>query len=246
MANYRNIHMSFWTDAKVVDDFTTEDRYMYLWCLTNPHTNLCGCYEVSIKQMANETGHSPEMAEHILKRLEEAHQVLKYDKVTKELLLMNWSRHNWSASEKLNKPLLETIQKVKSDEFRLYLAGCYNDRNGVVQVDIPTAQPPKEKPAVVRHQRGEHGYVTLSDAEFARLQKDIGDQELSRCIAYIDESAKISGNKNKWKDWNMVIRKCNREGWGMGRQPRAQVPSKSEAALGNLQALHKQYAEEGA
>ncbi|MFR8334921.1 MAG: hypothetical protein ACLU9S_23255 [Oscillospiraceae bacterium] len=29
---------------------------MYLYCMTNPHTNLCGCYEVSIKQMANETG----------------------------------------------------------------------------------------------------------------------------------------------------------------------------------------------
>lgn len=57
MASYRNISMDFWTDSKVVDDFTPEDRYIYLYCMTNPHTNLCGCYEVSIKQIANETGY---------------------------------------------------------------------------------------------------------------------------------------------------------------------------------------------
>lgn len=51
MASYRNISMDFWTDSKVVDDFTPEDRYIYLYCMTNPHTNLCGCYEVSIKQI---------------------------------------------------------------------------------------------------------------------------------------------------------------------------------------------------
>lgn len=58
MANYRNISMDFWQDSKVVDDFTPEDRYMYLYCMTNPHTNLCGCYEISVKQMANETGYT--------------------------------------------------------------------------------------------------------------------------------------------------------------------------------------------
>ena len=30
MAVYRTIHISFWTDTKVVDDFTPEDKYFYL------------------------------------------------------------------------------------------------------------------------------------------------------------------------------------------------------------------------
>ena len=46
MAIYRNVSMSFWTDSKVADDFTAEDRYFYLYLFTNPHTNLCGCYEI--------------------------------------------------------------------------------------------------------------------------------------------------------------------------------------------------------
>ena len=52
MAKGRLISTNFWMDGKVEDDFTPEDKYAYLWCLTNPHTNLCGCYEVSIKPVS--------------------------------------------------------------------------------------------------------------------------------------------------------------------------------------------------
>ena len=101
MASYRNISMDFWTDSKVVDDFTPEDRYIYLYCMTNPHTNLCGCYEVSIKQIANETGYNNDSVERLLKRLDSAHNVIRYSAQTKELLILNWCRYNWSTSEKL-------------------------------------------------------------------------------------------------------------------------------------------------
>ena len=60
MALYRTISLSFWNDNKIVDDFTPEDRYFYLYLLTNPHTNLIGCYEISLKQMSYETGYNIE------------------------------------------------------------------------------------------------------------------------------------------------------------------------------------------
>lgn len=56
MAVYRNVQTSFWTDSKVIDDFTPKDRLFYLYLFTNPHTNLCGCYEVSKKQISIEIG----------------------------------------------------------------------------------------------------------------------------------------------------------------------------------------------
>lgn len=65
-----------------------------------------------------------------------------------------------------------------------------------------------------RRARGEHGYVKLTDEEYTRLVKDLGQAELNRVIAYVDESAKISRNKNKWSDWNLVLRKASRDGWG--------------------------------
>lgn len=73
----------------------------------------------------------------------------------------------------------------------------------------------KEKP--VRHKCGKYGWVQLTNEERDRLKQDLGVEELIRCITYIDEAAQTTGNKNKWKDWNLVIRKCSREGWGLGR-----------------------------
>ena len=74
-------------------------------------------------------------------------------------------------------------------------------------------------PSPARRKYGTYGWVKLSDEEYSRLVSDLGQNELDRCILYIDESAQSSGNKNKWRDWNLVIRRCSREGWGRNRQP---------------------------
>ena len=81
--------------------------------------------------------------------------------------------------------------------------------------------PAPEPPKPVRHKYGEYRWVRLTDAEHGKLLKDLGAAELQRCINYVDESAQRSGNKNKWKDWNLVIRKCSREGWGLNSRYRA-------------------------
>ncbi|NLM85561.1 MAG: hypothetical protein GX171_02580 [Clostridiales bacterium] len=81
--------------------------------------------------------------------------------------------------------------------------------------DAPSPTPARKKrPAPKRHKYGEHGQVLLSDEEYKRLVADLGEEELARCIRYIDESAASTKNKNGWKDWNIVIRRCSREGWG--------------------------------
>lgn len=64
---------------------------------------------------------------------------------------------------------------------------------------------------------GQYGWVKLTDAEYQRLLNDLGQAEVERCISYIDESAQSSGNKNHWRDWNLVVRRCHRDGWGPGK-----------------------------
>lgn len=69
-----------------------------------------------------------------------------------------------------------------------------------------------------RHKHGQYGWVKLTTAEYARLVYELGEDETKRCITYVDESAQSTGNKNKWKDWNLVVRKCHRECWGVKQQ----------------------------
>lgn len=72
--------------------------------------------------------------------------------------------------------------------------------------------PPPEKPP--RRKHGQYGWVLLTDEEQKRLRDELGVDELARCIRIVDELAQQNGNKYKWKDWNLVLRKCHRENWG--------------------------------
>lgn len=266
MARYRNVSTSFWEDNKIVDDFTPEDKYIYLYCMTNPHTNLCGCYEISLKQIAYETGYNTDSVERLLKRLDRTHEVIRYSAPTKELLIINWDKYNWSRSEKLDKPLLAEISAIKCSDFRRFLAEKYNRRETVTvpydyrverripsssypESDTGTVPPGGAKPLPerqVRHKRGQYGWVRLTDEEMDRLTRDLGPDELARCITYVDEAAQTTGNKNKWKDWNLVIRKCSKGRWGLERTSAPAGGTRKSASQGaaeDLRELHELFGE---
>lgn len=61
--------------------------------------------------------------------------------------------------------------------------------------------------------------MKLTEDEYSKLLSNLGQVELDWCIQYVDESAQTSGNKNRWKDWNLVLRCCAREGWGQRPAP---------------------------
>ena len=248
MAVYRNISMDFWTDSKVVDDFTPEDKYFCIYLLTNPHTNLCGCYEVSLKQIANETGYNTDTVLRLLDRFQTVHQIMEYCKATKEVLILNWHKYNWTASPKLDKPLLKDIETIKNPKFKEYVGSLYNKREPVIPYRYPidttvsvsvsvsdsvtVTDTVDEEP--VFHKHGEYGWVQLADEQYKRLVADWGEEEVKRCITYIDESAQGNGNKNKWKDWNLVVRRCHREGWGLTAKQKAERTKVDGQTTGNI------------
>lgn len=80
------------------------------------------------------------------------------------------------------------------------------------------ADKPPAPAKQARKSYGEFGWVKLTDDEYNRLINDLGEAEVKRCIAYVDESAQATGNKNRWRDWNLVVRKCHKQGWGMNQQ----------------------------
>ena len=121
MAIYRNVQLSFWTDNKVEDDFTPEDKYFYLYLLTNPQTNICGCYEVSYKQMCNQTGYNKDTIERLLNRFENIHNMIRYSKDTKEILILNWHKYNWSTSSKVITGIESVAKHIKHKEFKDYI-----------------------------------------------------------------------------------------------------------------------------
>ena len=121
MGSYRNISIAFWSDQKIDDDFTPEDKYFYLYLLTNPHTNICGCFEISWKQLSSETGYTRETIAKLIDRMQRIHRVIRFDESTMEILLLNWWKYNWSRSEKVCKAVEGVANYIKNEEFKEYI-----------------------------------------------------------------------------------------------------------------------------
>ena len=68
MAKNRFINTKFWSDSFVVE-LNPLDRYLFLYLLTNEHTNIAGIYELPLRVMAFETGLDKDMLPKMLIRL---------------------------------------------------------------------------------------------------------------------------------------------------------------------------------
>lgn len=121
MAIYRSISQSFWSDTKVVDKFTPEDRYFMLYLLTNAHATLLGCYEISVGQMASETGYNRESIYALIDRFKNQYNIIDFSEDDNEILIRNWYRYNWSRSPKVLATLRRGQSYVKCERFRQYL-----------------------------------------------------------------------------------------------------------------------------
>ena len=76
--------------------------------------------------MSNETGYSKDTVERLIERFTNTHKVIDYSVGTKELLLVNWHKYNWTKSPKYRKSLNEQINEVKNSDFQQYLKDLYN------------------------------------------------------------------------------------------------------------------------
>lgn len=208
MAIYRNVSMNFWSDTKIVDEFSPEDKYFMLYCLTNQYTNLCGCYEISVKQMVRDTGYNEETITKLLDRFNKKYKIIKYNKDNKELFIINWFKYNWTKSEKLNKPLLEEIKNIKTAEYKKELSELYNKRD---TVSIPYTYPIDTTVSVSVTDTvsdtdiyGEFKNVKLSKEEYHKLE------ELN-LIPYIEKlSTYMKSRGKKYKDHYATIRNWSR------------------------------------
>ena len=184
MARYRMIQTAFWTDTKILDVYAPEEKLLYLYLMTNPHTNLCGCYEISMSQMSSEIGYKKETVKKYLDRLQNVYRSVVYAETTSEILLVNWHKYNWTSSERFRKSLLNEIALVKDAEFKRYLMDL---SEGIDTVSIPytygmdtsnsisntipnTVSDTDSKES--KHKYGEYDNVLLTDKELEKLKTE--------------------------------------------------------------------------
>lgn len=133
MALYRPIKINFWTDADVLE-FTPEEKYFYLYLLTNPNTSACGIYELPKRKVQYETGYNEDTVNKLLRKFADYGKI-RYDERTKEVYILNWHKHNAISNVNLKKCVLGELKKIKSEEFKQDLLSVYNDK-GIEFTDL--------------------------------------------------------------------------------------------------------------
>lgn len=141
MANYRPVQTAFWGDSEVLD-LTPEDKLFYLYILTNERTTQCGIYELPYQPMTIELGYTRETCVQLIKRFE-GYGKIKYNEETKEIMVLNWLKHNWIRSHKTIACIVKELNTVKHKPFvNAYFALCEElgyTQDEVFIKNVPTA-----------------------------------------------------------------------------------------------------------
>ena len=111
MAIFRKVHVTFWKD-NFIETLTPEQRYFYLYLITNGNTTQCGIYEISIRQMCFDTGYNKETVLDLLKSFTELGKI-KFSDATNEIALKNWAKYNDSTSPKVKSCVKKELKNVK-------------------------------------------------------------------------------------------------------------------------------------
>ena len=122
MAIYRNVQISYWQDAFVLD-LTPEEKFFYLYLLTNSKTSQCGIYELPMKVCEIETGYNRETVTKLLNKFIEYGKI-KYCKETKEVYIVNWIKYNPINNINIKKRVLSELKEVKCCEFASAYVGA--------------------------------------------------------------------------------------------------------------------------
>lgn len=105
---YRLVYTDFWSDPKVIEEMTPEDKYFYLYLLTNDNTNMIGIYRIVKKQMAFDLGYSIESVNSLMDRFINSYKLITYNSDTRELCIRNYGKYNLN---KAGKPVTDCIKK---------------------------------------------------------------------------------------------------------------------------------------
>jgi hypothetical protein len=130
-AKNRYINTHFWDDSYVID-LDPIEKLLFLYLITNPCTNICGAYEISLKRIAFDTGIDKEMVAKVLLRFENSGKI-----IYKEgwILLLNWVKHQNPS------PTVQSGIKFNLKSCPDWIKECFIDENGMVSIQYRYPPP---------------------------------------------------------------------------------------------------------
>lgn len=204
MARYRQVHLSFWQDGFVIE-LTPEEKYFYLYLMTNSKTTQCGIYELPYKVMELETGYNRETVEKLIYRFEEYGKII-YNEPTKEIMVLNWIKFNWINSKKVLTLIDKELKSVKHQWFvQVFLNICKDFKYPIDTLSIDYGEEEEEEREEEREeeqeQEAENDVYVFYQNNFGVISPFIADNiknwvdDLSEELVLESMKIALKGNK---------------------------------------------------
>ena len=219
----RIVDTDFWTDDKVMVEFSPEDRLFMLYLLTNPHTTQLGVYKILPKQMAFELGYSSDTINVLLDRFETKYNIVRYSKATSEIAVRNYLKYS---IVKGGKPVLDLLTKeanrVKDKSLLAYIeesaslsenstvkefCDLFNENENDNDNDNEDSYHESSTNRTTNRPR----FVPPTLEEVTAYVSERNSKVIPQAFIDFYESKGWMVGKNKMKDWKAACR--NAEGW---------------------------------
>lgn len=198
MAIYRNIHVNFWNDSFVLC-LTPEEKYFFLYLMTNPKTLQTGIYELPKNLIQFETGYNIETVEKLLNKFI-SYKKIKYDESTKEIMLLNWLKYNYSSSPKVKSCMLKEIKNVKSKSLiREFERICKQ-----YGYSIDTLSQEEKKEEEIKNKNKYAEFVYMTEKEYKTLESNYGTSNTKNMIEKLNNYKGSKGKKYK-SDYRAIL-----------------------------------------
>jgi hypothetical protein len=166
MAIYRQVQTSFWQDDFVLN-LTPEEKYFYLFLLTNSKTKQCGIYQLPVQVIVFETGYNQETVEKLLHRFIDYGKII-YSIKTKEIGIVNWQKYNPAESPKVKACVNKELKEIKD---RSLIDKIY-PMDRVSQKEQEQAEKKEKKEAEEKEEEGNPGSAAPATVSFNLISKE--------------------------------------------------------------------------
>lgn len=175
MAKNRMLNTKFWSD-NYISDLDPSEKLLFLYFITNPYTNICGIYEITLKQIALDTGFDKEMVLKILNRFKEDNKIYY---INGWICVKNFTKHQKaSGNVKLGveKGLIDVPEQVMAKIRQLL------DTGGTQGVHSPKPEPESELESELKLELESKKNTQQQKTEnfITEVKIVIGDQEVNQ------------------------------------------------------------------
>lgn len=212
MPVYRQVSITYWQD-KFVLKLTPEEKFFYIYLLTNSKTKQCGIYELPLQIVQVETGYNRETVIKLLQRFIE-HGKIRYDWENEEVFLLNWIKHNpFENNPNVKKCVINELRDVHNVDMipdESPLKGLARGLQGGSQKEKEEEQEKEEVYSATAQRKSRFEPPKIDAVCEYGLQIGLTRQSSEHFFDHFESNGWRVGGKSPMKNWQSAMRNWKR------------------------------------